>query len=476
MVSNPTNWGLPLGALETLEASLRALHERYAHFYRSKTRDSGHCGFRYVVALLRMETERNFTSIDRLIEKDGQQMQHFMSNSPWSARDLLGQVRFEVGARPEFSEGGWLLLDESCDEKASDCTIGAGRQYNGRLGKIEMSQTGVFLAFSTGREWLWVDGELFLPQAWFEKSQQKLRERLGLPKERVFASKLELGEQMIERVVSEGKLKIKGVACDTLYGRSVRLRRQLGEKGLVYMAEVPVDTRVYLTEPEVTWKGGKKPKQVISGASGMEVRSLGNEVLGEWERIRVRATERGYLEDEFRAVRVWTVGSEESAGQAEWLIGRREESGRVSYGLSNAAAESSLAELAKMKCERHFIECSNQEAKSELGWDELRAQKYTAWEHHLGLVILAHWYIVETRLEWERKYPINEQLSEELGVAREEFPRLSVRNVRELLRATLPLPEVTREKARDLVSKHLLNRVRVRKSRIKKKSYVGTPL
>ena len=74
-----------------------------------------------------------------------------------------------------------------------------------------MSQTGVFVAFSTGREWLWADGELFLPEVWFEDSQQELRERLGLPKERVFASKIELGEQMVERVVSEGKLKIKGV-------------------------------------------------------------------------------------------------------------------------------------------------------------------------------------------------------------------------------------------------------------------------
>lgn len=466
---------MPPVALDTLEGSLLALHERYAHFYRSKTRDSSHCGFRYLVALLRLEEERNFTAIDRLVEKDGQQMQHFMSNSPWSAREILGQVRCEAAHRPEFGEGGWLLLDESCDEKSSDQTIGAGRQYNGRLGKVEMSQTGVFLAFSTGREWLWVDGELFLPEAWFEESRKDLRERLGLPTERVFATKIELGAQMVERVVSEGELKIKGVACDTLYGRSVWLRRKWAGLGLVYMAEVPVNTRIYLTPPEVVWEGEEKPKQVIRGALGGEVRALGNEVFGEWERIRVRATERGYLEDEFRAVRVWTVGGEESAGQAEWLIARREENGRVSYALSNAVPESSLAELARMKGERHFIECSNQEAKSELGWDELRAQKYTAWEHHLGLVILAQWYIVETRLEWARKYPIHEKLSEELGVAREELPRLSVRNVRELLRATLPLPEVTRERARELVSKHLLNRVRVRRSRLKKKGSVGTP-
>lgn len=226
----------------------------------------------------------------------------------------------------------------------------------------------------------------------------------------------------------------------------------------------------------MAWEGRKTLRQVVQGAAAQEARTLGSEVLGEWERLRVRATERGYLSDEFRAVRVWTLGPEESEAQEEWLIARREETGRVSYALSNARAEARLAELAGLKCERHFIECSNQEAKSELGWDELRAQKYTAWEHHLGLVILAQWYIVETRLEWARKYPVEEQLREELGVAQGEMPRLSVRNVRELLRATLPLPEVTREGARELVAKPLLNRVRVRRSRLKKKGYVGTPL
>ena len=462
---------MPPGALDTLEESLRAFHDRYAAFYRSKTRDSSTCGFRYLVALLRMTQERNFTAIDRLVEKDGQQMQHFMSNSGWSARSLLGQVRREVAQRPEFQEGGWLLLDESCVEKASPQSIGAGRQYNGRLGKVEMSQTGVFLAFSTGREWLWVEGEMFLPEAWFEKSRQGLRQRLGLPAERVFATKIELGAQMVERVADEGELKIKGVACDTLYGRSVWLRRKWAGEGLLYMAEVPVNTGVYLTEPEVVWEGGKKPRQVVRGALGQAAQELGSEVLGEWERIQVRATERGYLCDEFRAARVWTLGSEESSAQAEWLIARREETGRVSYALSNAGLETTLLELAGMKCERHFIECSNQEAKSELGWDELRAQKYTAWEHHLGLVILAQWYIVETRLEWSHKYPVKEALRLELGVAAGEMPRMSVRNVRELLRATLPLPEVTRDGARELVAKHLLNRVRVRRSLLRKKGY-----
>ena len=241
------------------------------------------------------------------------------------------------------------------------------------------------------------------------------------------------------------------------------------------MAEVPVSTEVYLSEPRVLLSGRKQQKQVVSNAEAKQVRELGEAEIGAWERIQVRATERGYLADEFRAVRVWSLAKQESKAQEEWLIARREEDGRVSYALSKAGSESSLAELAAMKCSRHFIECSNQEAKSELGWDELRAQKYTAWEHHLGLLILAQWYIVETRLEWARKYRVQEELVAELGVVGEELPRLSVRNVRELLRAALPLPEVSLEQAAELVAKHLLNRVRVRRSEMKKRGYAATP-
>jgi SRSO17 transposase len=35
-------------------------------------------------------------------------------------------------------------LDESAEEKASTGSAGARRHYNGRLGKVEMSQVGVF--------------------------------------------------------------------------------------------------------------------------------------------------------------------------------------------------------------------------------------------------------------------------------------------------------------------------------------------
>jgi SRSO17 transposase len=49
-----------------------------------------------------------------------------------------------------------LLLDESADEKAGAYSVGAGRQYNGRRGKVEMSQVGVFLSVAKGTFWSWI--------------------------------------------------------------------------------------------------------------------------------------------------------------------------------------------------------------------------------------------------------------------------------------------------------------------------------
>ena len=111
-------------------------------------------------------------------------------------------------------------------------------------------------------------------------------------------------------------------------------------------------------------------------------------------------------------------------------------------------------------------QCMRQrEAKSDLGWDDFRAQKYRAWEHHLALTILAAWFVAQTRLEWAQQAPPDPALAADLGVAR--VPALSVANVRELLKASLPLPQLSPEQAQRLVVKHLVGRSRATASRRK---------
>jgi len=113
------------------------------------------------------------------------------------------------------------------------------------------------------------------------------------------------------------------------------------------------------------------------------------------------------------------------------------------------------------------VERANQEAKSEMGWDELEARKYLAWEHHLALTVLATWFIAQTKLDWEEEHARDPALTEQFEV--DVLPALSVANVRTMLRAAMPLPKLTPEEATKLVVKHLVNRTRSRKSRMRTK-------
>ena len=250
-IYDPQRWGFNSETIADLGNHLHSFWERFKDNFKTKTKNTAGHALTYLKGLLLMNQERNYANIARRVSdpsEDGQKLQHFMSDSPWSSESVIKQVQEEIKETPGL-QGGFLLLDESADEKAGCKSAGAGRQHNGRLGKIEMSQVGVFLAYYKDEVWSWVDGELFIPEHWFEADMSEERERVGIPKERKFATKVELGWQMIERAHNNG-LPFKAVACDDLYGRSGWLRRKMAEADIVYMADVPEDTHVYLSKPD----------------------------------------------------------------------------------------------------------------------------------------------------------------------------------------------------------------------------------
>ena len=138
---------------------------------------------------------------------------------------------------------------------------------------------------------------------------------------------------------------------------------------------------------------------------------------------------------------------------------------QTTNSLSNASEDTSLETMAWWKTHRYLIERSNQDAKGEFGWDEFQARKYRAWKHQLALTILAAWFVAETRLDWRQRFQQDPALLARYEV--EVLPQLSVGNVRELLRAALPLPQLSTEQAAQLVTMYLINRTRSRKSRLR---------
>jgi SRSO17 transposase len=285
-----------------------------------------------------MRGKRNFAGIGRATGQSGENIQHFMTNSPWEAQSVYRQVQAEISATPELRQGGMLLLDESADAKSGTKTAGAARQYNGRLGKVGVCQVGVFLAFVKEHIWTWVDGELFLPEAWFAPEMTEERQRLGIPAGRSFKTKVELGWEMILRVRANG-LPFEAVGCDDLYGRADWFRAKMDGAGIIYMADVPCTTEVYLERPAYgvpeTPPGRQGPRytrpRVLSPEKPLPVSQAARDT--QWVWVRVRPCERGELVAEFAARRVWTL--RDGKPTEEWLVVRRDRNGDRRYAFSN---------------------------------------------------------------------------------------------------------------------------------------------
>jgi SRSO17 transposase len=473
----PTRWGLPPQAARSLSGRLGKLSQRYRACFVTKTRDGHEHAETYLRGQLTMDAERNFANVARRVDGgDGQAIQHFMSNSPWSGQAVFDQIKADICATPELAQGGWLILDESADEKAGEHSAGVGRQHNGRLGKIGVCQVATCLTYAHPGLGVWalIDGELFLPEAWFSPAYAERRAQVEVPANREFATKPTLGLRMILRAKAAG-LPFERVACDELYGRGQAFRATLDAAHIGYAAQVPANTLVYEDEPRIGLpprrsRQGRAPKrlQVLSQAAPREVRVLARSSHTHWERVRVRMTERGWLEAEFAVQRIWTVAVGHPA-RAEWLVMQREADGDIAYTLLNAPPDTPKQTLIEWSCQRYFTERTFQDAKEELGWDEFQALKYRAWEHHMALTALALWFIAETKLDWRTTYARDPELAKEMEV--EVLPALSTANVREMLKAALPIPNLTPEESTQLVVQHLVNRARSTHSRLEAQNH-----
>jgi SRSO17 transposase len=202
-----------------LAKDLLRFYRRFHACFKTRTHNGGRHALRYWRGQLTMESRRNFANIERRLRpgSDGQKLQHFMSDSPWSGQAVFRQIQQDIKREPALRVGGVLILDESADEKAGEASAGAARQWNGRQGKVDVCQVATCLAFAHPATGLWtlVDGELFLPECWFDEQHKELRAKLDIPAERAFQTKPELGLEMIRRAVQRG-LPFQRVAADDL--------------------------------------------------------------------------------------------------------------------------------------------------------------------------------------------------------------------------------------------------------------------
>ena len=93
-------------------------------------------------------------------DSDEQSLHHFIRNVEWDTsavmRPVAQQANDLLGAPLETA----LLIDESGFEKKGTHSVGIARQWNGRRGKVDNCQVGVFASLCRGRHSTLIDTRL----------------------------------------------------------------------------------------------------------------------------------------------------------------------------------------------------------------------------------------------------------------------------------------------------------------------------
>lgn len=479
---SPVRWGLTEELVKDLGQRVHKIWDCFRDCFTTIRHDTSENALTYMKGQLTMDKKRTYKQIAQAIEgsdSDGQNLQQFMSDSPWSATAVFDQIQAEIKLDARLQNGG-LSLDESGDGCAGHLKAGASSQYLGSLGKVDLGQVGVCLGyhatFGQGANlmetWMMVDAELFLPNVWFDEVHQKLHQRLHIPSDRKYQTKLEIGLSLIDRAIAH-RLPFDHITCDSLYGRDHDFRARLGQRGLSYLADIPCSLKTYLEEPQtgiptktpgVKGRSFSRPR-VLNSVTSKTVKAIAAQPETRFQMVKVRSGERGELLYECAERTVWTI-AKKGGVQKERLFIRKEHDGSLSYSLSNADPDIPLETLAQWRSERYFVERVFQDAKSEAGWDDLQAIKYRAWMHHSAISALTLWFITQTRLDWSEIQPRDENLLQSLAI--EKLPGLSMANIRLLLQVVMPVKQLTVNQAIDLVTKLLVDRALSTSSRVKK--------
>ncbi len=100
-----------------------------------------------------------------------------LGESNWDRRGVRRQL--VVDANTHFGHPSAPLLDESVFGKKGNMSAGVARQWNGRLGKVDNCQVGVFAAVTRDGVASVVDADLYLPETWTRDTTRC--EAVGVP-------------------------------------------------------------------------------------------------------------------------------------------------------------------------------------------------------------------------------------------------------------------------------------------------------
>lgn len=387
--------------------------DHFAHFFYSRT-DYSAAGVRsYVMGLIM--ARRGAKNIERMEEQvagfEYQNVHHAISVSRWDHRPVMDEVARQADGLLGGGGRTRLVVDDSGMAKKGRHSVGVARQYSGRAGKIDNCQIAVCTSLASGQQSTLTDIRLYLPKEWTDDPDRCAA--AGIPaQQQEFRTKVDIALESVLHQRSQG-IRFDIVSADSGYGSQPAFLHGLDAADEDFIAEVHCDQQVWTQQP---WRHrqGQRPGATLTSprASSAPVRVdqwAQNQAESAWQRLKVRASDQGWVEVSYLAVRVWVCAGEEE--KLWWLLvwENPDESrtprqngipvrARRHYALSNAAADCDARRLVADGVERNVVERNFRDAKSELGMADYQTRGWLPWQHHMALVMLAMLFMLREKM------------------------------------------------------------------------------
>jgi len=206
-------------------------------------------------------------------------------------------------------------------------------------------------------------------------------------------------------------IRVAAWTFDELYGRDSKFLDGLDDRKQAYVAEIPSDTHVWTTNPNVirkasNHKSGKgRPKKVPRVARqrpACEVRNLvkysSKFQQQAWQRYRIKDTDRGPEVWEIKWLRVWRKTADKLPSRQQTLIvARNVRTDEMKFFLSNQVVGQivgrvrvTLCRLLRVAFNRWVIESCFRVAKEELGIDHFEVRGWRCIHRHYYVTGLSY--------------------------------------------------------------------------------------
>jgi SRSO17 transposase len=406
----------------------------YAAHFKSYRRDVSEKARQYASGLMQAGSRKNIYAISEVVpDTDDRNLQQFITHSQWSAREVLDHVAGDADELIGDATDAALIIDESGFAKQGKMSVGASRQYLGRLGKVDNGQVAVFGVLAKGRFATAIDTRLYLPKEWTDDVERC--NIAGVPEsERVFKTKNQLALEIVAQARRNG-VRFGWVGADAGYGSGPDFLFALADAGHTFLIDVHksfvisgVDRQLRIQGPS---SNGQKARRSVTGRESLSVEEFVQSCsTKDWRLYNVRQTTRGSLKLRVlrKSVYVWDKQSGKGRRRYELLVTENLDGQDRKYSLTNQKPSTSTQRLSWMQRQRYWVERCFEDGKSQCGMADYQVRLWKAWHHHMALVMMAMVFILSERLHMK-----------------EQCPLLSCADIERLLAAFLPRRDASPE-------------------------------